>query len=361
MDKNILKRFIPFAGLQDDYLEEAFALIDVGTYKKGHMLFKRGRKPEFLFFLIEGQVDLIDSLYMVTRIHAGSDAAKSALNADSPTQFSGVVKERDAIVFSVNIEALDRLVAWSQSAESAFETEQDEKNLSMDDGSTFIPGDSTFDVSEVSDAQATDWMSSLLQSPLFSKIPLANVQDLFTRFETVSMSQGEIVLKEGESGDYFYVLASGRAHITNRSDSADLTIEPGQYFGEEALLGETLRNATVTMLTSGTLKKLDKEAFASLLTKPILRYFKLSQLQALKQTHKLLDVKMPMEYRMAHVEGSINVPLPRLRKTLPELAKKHVYAIPDDAGSRADIAVYLLCQAGFEAVILNGETQIAEA
>ena len=354
MDSSILKQFIPFAGLQDDYLEEALGLIDATTYKKGHILFKRGRKYDIQYFLVEGRVDLIDSQFNVTTIRSSTDASKTVLNSDSPTRFSGVVKETDAIIFSVNTEALDRLVAWSESAESAFESEHLRKQ-SDNLGDSFLPIDSTFYVSEVSKSTDNDWMSSLLQSPLFTRIPLTHVQDLFTRFETIKVNADDVVIKEGERGDFFYVLAQGRARITNRLDSVNLVIEPGKYFGEEALLGSTLRNATITMLDNGILKRLDQEAFSALLTQPVLRYVDQKELNQLSQVYKLLDVKMPMEFRMAHVPDSINVPLPRLRKQMSELAKTYIYVVPDDAGSRADIAVYLLCQAGFDAVILRSE------
>ena len=76
---------------------------------------------------------------------------------------------------------------------------------------------------------------------------------------------------------------------------------------------------------------------------------------------KLLDGKMPMEYRAHHVKGSINLPLARLRATIPELAKTTSYVIASDAGSRAKIAAHLLCQAGFDAYILSEEQELEQA
>jgi len=54
------------------------------------------------------------------------------------------------------------------------------------------------------------------------------------------------------------------------------------------------------------------------------------------------------------VPGSVNVPLSRLRAAIPKLGdSNNVYVVPDDAGSRADIAAHLLCQAGYDAFILR--------
>lgn len=357
LDKAKLRKFVPFAGLQDDYLDEAQAAITTEVVKKGGMLFKRGRKCDRKFYLLEGQVDLISSEFMISSIKSGSSEAKNPLNADTPTKQSGVVKSDKARVMSISSEALDRLVAWSESAEAAFEAE-----LNAKQSAAFMPSDSQFVVTEVEeDDQSGDWMSSLLQSPLFTRVPLSHVQDLFTRFEDVSAEDGETIVREGQKGDYFYVLAAGKARITNKVDSVDIVLSPGQYFGEEALLGSTLRNATVKMLTPGRLKRLDHDAFFSLLKAPVLQYIEASKLSTLKGEYKVIDVKMPMEFRVHHVDGSINVPLPRLRKQFSELAKTCTYVVSDDAGSRSEIAAHLLCQAGFDAFILQNKPVVAES
>jgi len=349
LDKAKLRKFIPFAGLQDDYLEEACSAIVTEVVKKGVMLFKRGRKPDRKYYVLEGHVDLISTEFMITSIKGNSRDAKQPLNADMPTKCSGVVKSDKARIMSIDVEVLDRLIAWSESAEAAFEAELETKQTT-----SFLPSDTKFVVTEVEeDDQSGDWMSSLLQSPLFTRVPLSHVQDLFTRFEDVSVEKDEVIVREGEKGDYFYVLASGNAHISNKVDSVNITIKPGQYFGEEALLGATLRNATIKMLTPGRVKRLDHDAFSSLLKAPVLQYISQDELAKLKDKHKIIDVKMPMEFRAHHVDGSINVPLPRLRKQFPELAKSCTYIVSDDAGSRAEIAAHLLCQAGFDAFILR--------
>lgn len=338
LNKETIKNHIPFKGLDDEYLDEALKHITIERFEKGEMLFKRGKAVAKRFFLIAGRVDLIDSSYYVTSVQETDELSKSTLNPESPTRCSGIVKSHAATVFSIDAAALDRIVAWSQSAAAAPETD--------------FSNAGELQVQEIS-GKTGDWMSSLLQSPLFSRIPLTQVQELFLRFEDVAYKKDEMVIKEGEKGDYFYVVASGRAHVVNRMGSVDLELRPGDYFGEEALLGETLRNASVYMLGSGILKRLNASDFSALLKSPVLRYVEDRILEKLDRPYKLIDVKMPMEYRIKHVPGSINVPLSRLRSTLSELGSNSVYVVPDDAGSRADIAAHLLCQAGFEALILK--------
>ncbi len=350
MDKDILRKFVPFNDLQDEYLEEALSQIKTETFKKGQMLFKRGKAIAARYFLLDGKVDLIDSAYVTHSVRQGSIDAKGVLNPESPTRCSCISKDPVVKAFSIDAEALDRLVAWSESAESAFEAERSEKAET-----DFKPGvTGQFDVVSVEEEITNDWMSALLTSPLFSKVPLTLVQDLFSRFDDVAVKCGDVVIKEGARGDYFYVISKGKARIRNNTKSVNVVIEAGQHFGEEALLGGTLRNATITMEEDGELKRLNAENFNSLLTEPVLQYIDKKNMEGLR-THKLIDVKMPMEYRAHHIKGSINLPLARLRSTIPELAKTTSYVIANDAGSRAKIAAHLLCQAGFDAYILSSQ------
>lgn len=353
IDVKQLKTFIPFKGLDSKYLEEALNQVRVETFARGTMLFKRSKPLAMKYYLVEGDVDLIDSEFYCESVKSSTKRSQSALNSESPTKCSALAKS-SVTVFTIETELLDRIVAWSQT--SANTLDQVMEPASDADTTTGLSQPysqaNTFMVEEIDDHKG-DWMSALLQSPLFSRIPVTQVQELFSRFEDVHASVGERIINEGERGDYFYVLASGEARVHNRSESVDATLVPGSHFGEEALLGATLRNATVEMTRDGILKRLGSEDFISLLKSPVLQYIEDETLSTFDKPYKLIDVKMPIEYRVSHLPGSINVPLSRLRNTMPELGRSNVYLVPDDAGSRADIAAHLLCQAGFEAMILK--------
>lgn len=348
MNKETLKSFVPFSELREDYFDEILAHIELATYTKGQMIFKRGKVLDDSYFLVEGMIDLIDSHFESQQLEAGQPKSWQALNLESPTSVSCVAKS-EVTVFKVDQHELDRCLAWSQSSDSY---EEDLPQTSIPEGfsSTTMMG---MHVEEMIDDSATDWMSSLLQAPLFSKIPISQVQELFVKFQNYPVSAGDVVIREGEMGDYFYVISAGVARVTDRTASVDLQLEAGMYFGEEALLGQTPRNATVTMETAGLLKRLDAESFRTLLTEPVLDYIDTAALHELQRPYQLLDVKMPIEYRMAHFEGCMNLPLSKLRSKISDLNHEQVYVVADDAGSRADIAAHLLCQAGFDTLILK--------
>ncbi len=338
LNETHLKPFSPFSSFSAAQLSAALKEVYVTQSKKGTILFKRGKDLADKFFLLEGEVHLINNDYTSEKVIAGEERGLMPLNVDGRTRVSAIAKT-PVRYFTINNNELARLLAGPVDPESA---------TAAGDGPAL-------EVSTLDDEQKQDWMGSLLQSPLFDRIPMTQFQELFQKFEALALEKGEYVVKEGEKGDYFYVLASGEAQITDRTGAINVTIKPGSYFGEESLIGSAPRNASVVMTKPGILKRLSADDFSELVKTPVLKYLDSGELIHLDRPFKVLDVRMPIEYRIDHVPGSINVPLARLRTTLPELAHGKTYAVSDQGGSRADIAAYILCQAGFEAFVLKGE------
>ena len=69
------------------------------------------------------------------------------------------------------------------------------------------------------------------------------------------MKAGQAVIRQGDPGDYYYVMREGRANVSRKAESGKVVmlgeLGAGQGFGEEALLAGAPRNATVVMLTPG--------------------------------------------------------------------------------------------------------------
>ena len=112
-------------------------------------------------------------------------------------------------------------------------------------------------------AGSDDWMTTLLQTKAFHRIPPANIQAIFMRMQRTPCRAGEVVIKQGDEGDYFYVIVQGKCAVTretplNREGIKLAELSVGDTFGEEALIAEAKRNATVTMLTDGVLMRLEQ-------------------------------------------------------------------------------------------------------
>ncbi|EIK45680.1 cyclic nucleotide-binding domain protein [Cellvibrio sp. BR] len=328
---DVLASFAPFNTLNHEYLIQVAEKAALRDVPKGTIIFKRGRPFPEKVYLVGGTVDLIDSAFQVNTINPASESRRSPLNITQPTQVSAVAKS-DVTLLAVDSDFLDLVLAWSESS------------------------DEEADLSGVSLHDDNDWMSSLLQSPLFSRLPPANIRQLFIRFTAQKVQADEVVIKQGERGDYFYVLESGSATVIDPAGKILAALRPGNYFGEEALVGDTTRNATVKMLTPGKVMRLNKEDFRELLQEPVLRYLSAEELRsrpADAAPYQIIDVRLPLERRMQAVPGSQNIPLNQLRNHLKNLDFNTVYLVTDDSGRRCDVATHLLNQAGFDCYILR--------
>lgn len=75
------------------------------------------------------------------------------------------------------------------------------------------------------------------------------------------MPAGEVVIREADSGDLFYVVANGALGVSCEHGAIELDpLQGGDYFGKIALLRECPRTATVTARTDVVLYALDRDS-----------------------------------------------------------------------------------------------------
>jgi CRP-like cAMP-binding protein len=79
-----------------------------------------------------------------------------------------------------------------------------------------------------------------------------------------NLAPGETVIAEGEVGDAFYAVGSGRLEVLQNGESIG-KLGPGDYFGEIALLTDAPRTATVRASTPVRVFRLERAQFDSLL------------------------------------------------------------------------------------------------
>jgi rhodanese-related sulfurtransferase len=203
-------------------------------------------------------------------------------------------------------------------------------------------------------------MTTLLQTNAFHRIPPANIQAIFQRLQRVPCRTGEVVIKQGDEGDYFYIIVQGKCAVTRETPLsregiklAELNV--GDTFGEEALIAEAKRNATVTMLTDGVLMRLNKQDFRELMNAPLLQWVNPEQARKITERGgRWLDVRLPSEHQNLGIEGALNVPLYLIRLKLSTLDRTKPYIVYCDTGRRSSAAAYILVERGFDAYVLTG-------
>jgi Cyclic nucleotide-binding domain/Major Facilitator Superfamily len=108
-------------------------------------------------------------------------------------------------------------------------------------------------------------LARLRALPIFAPLDPATLEGLARCLEPVELAAGVPVVREGERGDCFYVVAEGELDVTVGGEQVS-TLERGDCFGEIALLREVPRTATVTSRTPVRLDSLDSASFVTAVT-----------------------------------------------------------------------------------------------
>ena len=110
-----------------------------------------------------------------------------------------------------------------------------------------------------------DELALLRGVPLFDALPLPALETVARQLDHVLVPAGEAVVRQGEVGDRFYVVVSGRAEV--EGDGRHITtLGPGDSFGEIALLRRIPRTATVRAVDELRLESLRGDGFLALMT-----------------------------------------------------------------------------------------------
>ena len=211
-----------------------------------------------------------------------------------------------------------------------------------------------------SDARVGQGIFSLanLRHGVFAQLPAARIEELLARFERLEAKRGDVIVHEGDEGDYYYVIESGRCHVERVVGGVSMPLaelKSGDAFGEEALAADARRNATVVMATEGRLLRLGKGDFNELLREPLLQRVNYGEgRERVARGAVWLDVRYPSEYRHDRLSGAINVPLNEVRNSFPVLEAAKEYIVYCQSGRRSSAAAFLFAQRGFKVCLLQG-------
>jgi MFS family permease len=117
-------------------------------------------------------------------------------------------------------------------------------------------------------APASDRLALLRQTPIFAPLPGGSLESLARSLIPVEFHQGEVIIREGDAGDRFYLVSEGRVDISAKGAHVNI-VGPGDPLGEIALLRDIPRTATCTALTATKLFALTREDFLSAVTSHI--------------------------------------------------------------------------------------------
>ncbi len=334
----ITTKLVPIKDLSVQKQEALIKSAEISVYKPGTRVFEEGSEDGFVHYLLLGKVEMISMNETAFLIDADSSQSYFPLSYVQPRKYSAhvihlshILKLDYSLLQSFNIsEKPDKssLSEINEQAESIFED--------------------------------NDWMSYLLESKIFSNIPPQNIQKIFSLFEEVLVRKGDVIIEQGGVGNYYYVIKEGvyevSRYLKKQNKNFRLAkLKLGDGFGEEALLRNAPRNASITCIEDGSLMRITKESFLSLIRDPAIKNVNYDQvLKMIDKGAHWLDVRSSDEHKENMIKGSINIPLDTLRVQMKALDPKIEYVVFCDDGSRSAVASFLLLNFGYSISYLEG-------
>lgn len=321
----------PFAMLSGNRAAEAIESLKVFELEESEqVVLKAGTTTDYLYVL-EGTVAVSQG--------AGPERSVSPCETRGhplriePAQGACRIEARSyAVVARADGEVLDYLLSWE----------------------TLVDGPAT------AADQVHSRIATVKRSLAFRRLPLEAVEEAFRRMSRVVVKAGDEVVRQGEPGDAFYIIESGRAEVWQTGiydDEPRLVAElgEGQPFGEEALVLKGSRNATVRMVADGSLLVLGQEDFDELFNGSLIQRVAAPVAKAyIESGHTPIDVRYDEEVEEGFIHGALFVPLDQLRQRIPELDPKRSYVAYCKSGGRSAVATLLLKQRNFNVVSLEG-------
>jgi rhodanese-related sulfurtransferase len=330
----IIRKLIPLATLPSKPLKALCANMVIEEINND-FLFKKGDTDTRLVYLISGTVALQAQNWVIETIDAQSESARFALAHQIPRKIDAFAKGPVRFL---------RLHADIVNSPPPLVYQKDESYIVTE---------------EEDDANAQDWMTSLLKSPLFQPLAPANLQKILISLDIVEYKKGTVILEQGHYDEYYYIIKSGTClvtHKTNRhpNETKLAQISKGNTLGEEALIFDEARTETITALTDVSLARLTKQQFISLIKVPLLQSIDFSEVQKIMATGAiLLDIRPSHEYQEHHINGSINIPFPWLKNRYKTLDSQHPIIITGNHNQSREAAAFLLIKHRYSVFILK--------
>lgn len=329
-DNILLKNLVPLNALSEESLAQILSRIRIEKALPGQYLFREGDTDHQNLYLLEGKIALLSGDKEVDTISSGSNIARFALAHQWPRKFSA--RALVAVRFvRIDSRQLSELLVRTQTQ--------------------------SYRVEELESDEDDDWMSQVLRSRLFQQIPAASIQNVLRRMSEVGVGRGQVVIKAGDFGDYYYVIIRGTCVVTR--DEGGKTLElarlsPGDSFGEAALVSGETRDSSVTMLSDGVLARLGKADFVELIQRPLTQRVDYGAAKKRADGGALwIDVRAPHVYEQGHLPGAMNLPLDIIRLQSSALDTEREYLVYGDHQHKGSVGAFLLRSRGLDVLALD--------
>ena len=226
-----------FEDVPVEVLNELAGRVRLRTLAANQPVFRQGDRPTAFYVVRNGVLEVVEEdpetgeEHQIRTLVRGESFGELGLLMDSP-RAATIRAVDEAELFEIDQGTFDRLLA---------------------------------DTIHVPDFEPTlQQLAELRQQPCFAHLGTEQLVELRRRGEWMVVGAGRSVVQQGEEGDSFYAVASGRFDVVTDGELKQ-TIGPGAYFGEIALLLDVPRTASVIARTPARIFRLDRDGFDQVL------------------------------------------------------------------------------------------------
>lgn len=348
VDANALRSMAPLCDLDEDQFQDLVARGQIVTLAKGDVIFTLGERDDRIIYLLAGDVTMVYADAIMETVRASSPRARLPLAEPVVREATATAKTNCTVFWFTKTD----IPATSTGDDSV-------ATYSSSSSSTSLSA-ATSDAATSDSLSAHDWFSVLMRGPVFARLSAQHIESLSARIETVPVKVGQVIIKQGAAANNYYFIRSGKFQILRRVEGVEHPLElailsSGNGFGEEALITNGRRNASVIAIEDGELYRLSKHNFTTLLATPLTQ--KVSLEQAERLVHRgaaLLDVRSAEDFKRNGLTQALHIPLSLLRANLTSLSPDRDYIAYCNTGVISAVACFVLLHNGCRAFILNG-------
>ena len=328
-----------FGQLSTDQLITLLSQSDITYADAGDIILKEHEPNNYHIFLLEGELEAQktwqvpnshDKSYTWNLQSSGQEGEFAYLGTSMRIRVRAIT---DLKYIPVSADAVDIMTGWSQQIHNVIEGDDELKAL--------------FNV--------------VRNASVFHKLPLENIKTALHKLKPMQVQAGQTIIKQGDMGDSYYIIQSGNAKVYQVDPFSAETclvnqLGPGDFFGEEALVQEGFRSATVIMATPGKLYYLAREDFKELIIPGLVS--EISAVHAnqliIEGKAKWLDCRYEIEYEDSRLPGAPLIPVDRIRHETHKLDVDTKYIVYCRSGRRSKAAAFLLRERNIDAISLAG-------
>lgn len=337
LSSGMLKQYNYFSALSDSALEELSKKMETVDVPSGNHIIKQGTPPDFFYFVKKGEVEVVKETpsgqpAKISVISTGQGFGEVAMLTCSH-RASSVISKTDVILY----------------------------RLAKKDFEDIIMTDSAFTSALAKKVQDYSQYNKMKVLQPFALLEPAKMYAVMEKMSEKKYAPGENIIVQGEKGDNYYIIKSGSVAVLKKKKGEDdhnhvTTLNPGEAFGEEALIREDPRNATCRAVDETTVFVLNKKDFDQIVKSAFLDniFPEEISLDTYLDDFVIIDARIPAEYEEEHIYGATNIPVEVLRNKCAEFDKSKQYVTYCLNDSRGMVAAFLLKNRGFNARCLRG-------